>query len=243
MTYSEIYVLNKLSNIIERISYNKLDEKIHKTIDDKLLEKLSKKNISSIKKVIKSQESYSKKYYHTSTTIFPYPIEDKYTDNSSWLGKGLYKNPRGIWIGCGTSWYKFITDKPNPWSLGTYLYEVEISDSVMRISSLQEFKSFINKYKKEEPKINDVINWKKVKKEYDGLVICPYLGNIIWGKKANTYGLWGESEYFDDLIKNKFHKLSEWYRHWEEGSGVIWRPSTGLQKISLIKKLNTFDKI
>jgi hypothetical protein len=42
--------------------------------------------------------------------------------------------------------------------------------------------------------------------------------------------------------KTKLYFLAEWYRHWECGSGVIWRKS-GIKKISLVEKLKTFNKI
>lgn len=89
----------------------------------------------------------------------------------------------------------------------------------------------------------------KNKKKYDGLIICPYLGNKIWGKGANQIGIYGNkdkiNEYYkkilgDKKIKTNIYFLAEWYRHWEEGSGVIWR-KTGIDNINLLTKLNTFD--
>jgi hypothetical protein len=249
--YSNIYVFNKLNQIIEEISYDKYDKKIHIIMDDKQLIKLSKMNDKKIKNTIQSQPKYKSKFFHVSTKEFPYPIQDKNKDKSSWLGKGIYKNPRGIWFSCGVSWQKYIGNKPNQWSLATYVYELEPSDTVLKISSIDELKKFINEFKKDNIKIIDIINWNRVKKEYDGLIICPYLGDIIWGKNANNFSIYGNNKQINEYInkvvgnkwKNNIYFTAEWYRHWEEGTGIIWKPSTGLINIRLLKKLNTYESL
>lgn len=167
------------------------------------------------------------------------------------LSNNFYKNPQGIWFSCGVSWQKYIGNDPNPWSLATYVYELEPSDTVLKISSINELKKFINEYKKNDIKITDIINWNRVKKDYDGLIICPYLGDIIWGKKANKFGINGDdkqiNEYINKVVGNKWkdniYFTAEWYRHWEEGTGIIWTPSTGLINIRLLKKLNTYESV
>jgi hypothetical protein len=54
-------------------------------------------------------------------------------------------------------------------------------------------------------------------------------------------------KYIQDLMGNTWKKdiriTAEWYRHWDEGTGVVWRPSTGIKTIKLIKKLDTFDHL
>jgi len=54
-------------------------------------------------------------------------------------------------------------------------------------------------------------------------------------------------KYIQDLMGKKWKDdiriTAEWYRHWDEGTGVVWRPSTGIKTIKLIKKLNTFDHL
>jgi hypothetical protein len=179
--YSMIYVFNKLKNIIEKIPYDDFNEIIHVFIDDKQLESLAKKNHNKIKNIIKSQPNYKKKFYHVSISEFNFPFTDKTNNNNSWLGNDIYKNPFGIWLSCGISWQNYISDCPNKWSLATYIYEIKLnSDNIIFISNLTQLKNFINQYKKNNPKFSDIIDWKKVKKIYDGLVICPYLGNQIW---------------------------------------------------------------
>lgn len=242
--YSEIYVFNKLTNIIEPIYYSKYDEKIHTYVDDDMLKKISKNNFKKICKIIKSEPNYKKKFFHVSIRPFEYPILDKNKDNSSWLGGNLYKNPKGIWISCGLAWQNYIGDDPNNWSLSSYIYTIEPTNTVLHINSIEQLEKFINDYKKPNIKLTDVIDWKKVKKNYDGMIICPYLGNKIWGTKANKFGIWGDklkiNEYFDKITKNNtksnLYFIAEWVRHWEEATGVIWKPSTGLKSIKLIKK-------
>lgn len=239
--YSQIHVYNNLYNIVELIDYSNYDEKIHKFIDDKKLEEIAKKNDENIKKVIKSEQNYNKKFYHVSTKEFPYPIIDKQYDLSSWVGKNIYKNPNGVWISYGLSWQKYVGNYPSQWSLATYIYEIEPSDTVLYISNIKELQNFIDIYMKAKPKISDIINWKKVKKEYDGLIIRPYLGDKIWGKNANRFGMWGDKyvdKYMDNIVDKKkdLFFTAEWYRHWETATGVIWKPSTGIKSIKLIRK-------
>lgn len=244
--FSQIYVFNRLSNIIENIYFSKYDPKIHKYVDDEMLKKISKNNDKNIKKVIMSQPNYKIKFYHVSTKQFEYPIQEKDQDYSSWLGGNLYKNPKGIWLSCGISWQKFIGNRPNQWSLGTYIYEMEPTNTVLFINSLMQLEKFIDQYKNVNMKFNDIINWKRVKKEWDGMIICPYLGNEIWGKNDNKFGMWGDKNKLNEYVekisgskwKNDIYFTAEWYRHWEEASGVIWRSNTGLRSIKLIKKLD-----
>ena len=131
-------------------------------MDDNQLIALSKMNADNIKKTIQSQPKYKSqeseafkveplaptKFFHVSTREFPYPIQDTNKINTNWLGKGIYKNPQGIWFSCGVSWQKFIGNKPNQWSLATYVYELEPYDTVLKISSINELEKFINDYKK-----------------------------------------------------------------------------------------------
>jgi hypothetical protein len=68
--YSRVYVLNKLSKVIEQIPFDKFDSKIHVIIHDYDLEKLSKKNDTKIRNFISKQPNYKKKFYHVSTNTF-----------------------------------------------------------------------------------------------------------------------------------------------------------------------------
>jgi hypothetical protein len=103
---------------------------------------------------------------------------------------------------------------------------------------------------KAEATIAGLSGWKKVKKDYDGLVICPYLGHEIWGQYANDFTLYGDpvavTDYITQIVgdswKTKLFFLAEWYRHWDAASGIIWRKS-GISKLNLVKQLDTFENI
>ena len=89
-----------------------------------------------------------------------------------------------------------------------------------------------------------------VKKDYDGLVICTYLGDEIWGKNYIDFSISGNKNTINDYIiniigeewKNKLYFLAEWYRHWDTSSGVIWSME-GLDDFKLAKRLTTFDNV
>jgi hypothetical protein len=82
------------------------------------------------------------------------------------------------------------------------------------------------------------------------MVICPYLGNEIWGDKANTMALEGEPDTIQQYVekiagdswKSNIFFTAEWYRHWETGSGVVWRAS-GIKDFKLVERLDTFNNI
>ena len=247
--HSNVWVFDRLNNIITEIPYTLFNNKIHLIINDNELNILASENAIKIDNFIKNRKGYKKKFYHVSTTTIN-NLYNKDSDHTSWVGEGLYNNPQGIWISCGLSWQKYIGTGVSQWSLANYIYEIVPSKKVLYIHSIEELKKFIDDYKKKTIKITNIINWKKVKKRYDGLIICPYLGDKIWGKKSNRIRFYGNKKqlkkHFDKILekdwKTDIFYLAEWYRHWETGSGVIWRMS-GIANIKLLTKLNTFDHI
>jgi hypothetical protein len=247
--YCDMYVFNTVNNTIDGILCNEYDPKIHKSILEKEVIELCKLNDNHIRKTIQSLPHHENRYFHVSKYGFSYPLKDNDSTESR-VGNDMYMNPYGIWMSCGISWQNFIGNKINTWSLSTYVYEIEVNKSVLKLTKLSEFTNFIEQYKKRTTKVSEFINWKKIKKEHDGLIICPYLGNKIWGKNASDMTISGTSKwdkYIQDLMGNTWKKdiriTAEWYRHWDEGTGVVWRPSTGIKTIKLIKKLDTFDHL
>jgi len=113
------------------------------------------------------------------------------------------------------------------------------------------FSRFINEFKNNENlTITNVLDWNKIKEKYDGMVICPYLGNELWGPHANSMGFDGDAQAINEYVqkiagdgwKDNILFLAEWYRHWETGSGVIWRDS-GVKDFKLVERLTTFDNL
>jgi len=269
-------VINKSLNIVERVfeseyqkniaNYEKIDDKF-KDLDFETIDKnmiiLLKKNLKDTIKYIDTK-GHKNKFYHISIR----PIGEIYDDSlyGNLMGgmSSVYYNPTGLWISQGSEWMKFINETHYRWSFATHIYEIETNDkTVLNISNLDEFKKFIKKYKNpiEKLTIDNVIDWKRLQNDYDGLIISPYLGNKIWGQYANELAIIydrgfnyskgpGPKKLFNDYIKNligdkwkdNIYFLAEWYRHWEIGSGVIWK-KRGITNITLVKKLDTFDSL
>lgn len=216
-----------------------------------ILDQENKKILSTMNNlnIIKAINKHGlNKFYNVGIEPIQY-IFDDYMNKGSWLDSNLYHNPLGLWFGCGADWQKYV-DFPSVWSFSTHLYEIEINDSVKKISSVDELKKFINKYKNDKDiSVTNVINWEKVKNDYDGIVICPYLGNDIWGINANKFSLRGNEEAINEYVKkiagqswkDNIIFSAEWYRHWETGSGVVWK-TTGIKDFRLVERMNTFDK-
>ncbi len=245
-----IWVFNYNKKKIVRITkdiYNE-DRDSYYVPEEKTLYELAKLNTENIIKEIK--ENGENKYYNVGLEPIEY-VQDDFFNKGSWLGSNLYHNPYGLWIGCGADWQNYI-NTPSQWAFSTHLYEINVSNSVKKISSIEELEDFISKYKNPDSdlKITNVLNWDKIKNEFDGLIICPYLGNDIWGENANQMALEGEpnsiQKYVEKLAgdswKSNIFFTAEWYRHWETGSGVIWRAS-GIKDFKLVKRLSTFDDI
>jgi hypothetical protein len=219
-------------------------------VPEKQLLELVEKNVDALENAMKEYDSSGKCLYHVSRD----PIEkvvDTIQEKDSWLGNSVYHNPLGLWFSCGDEWMKYSKKYDlSSWNMNTYLYEIKISDDVLKITNLEELKEFINKYKNtgDELTFDNVINWGQVKIEYDGLLICPYLGNEIWGERANEIGLRGDKQLINDYIvkavgdkwKDNLYFMAEWYRHWETATGVIWN-GKGVIELNLVKKMDTFE--
>lgn len=209
-----------------------------KKLDEKI------KKLQKIKSTIKKIDSINKKsFIHVSLKeISIDKLINKNNNNNSWLGSNIYYNPKGMWVSCGASWYKWLISHQaydTDWTEFNYIYKIDIDKSnVLYIKKLDKLIEFHNKYAiyKDE---HYHIEWKKVKKDYDGLIICPYLGYKIWGENPTNISIYKEQEdYILKTIGKDIKKYPsfflEWYRHWETGTGVIWRKS-GIKKIELIK--------
>jgi hypothetical protein len=120
-----------------------------------------------------------------------------------------YENPFGLWFSCGNQWAK----QYDQWAKRPYVYECFMPENVLYIKNVKEFKTFCSRF---GPKID----WKKVKKEYDGLVICKYLMPAIDGSDNSLHI---NNDIMEYLKKKKIELPYEWYRHWETGTGVVWR--------------------
>jgi len=238
-------VFDKFLNSLQFISNEELKDNAirYKKINFKILNTLMKKNYVTIYKAILSNGN--DKYYHCSLKPLVKLI-DKSKEGTTWIGKtNLYYHPIGLYVSCGNEYYK--EQKSIHY---TYVYEIIMNKSVLKICNLNQFQHFIRKFKYSDSaiKIHNILKWKKIKKIYDGIIICPCLRNEIFGNNLEKL----IDKYKDEtIIQNKINELygnkwkdnlvflSEWYRNWNS-EGVIWRPSA-VKNIKLIIKTTTFD--
>jgi hypothetical protein len=263
MTLQYVYDINT-DNIIQ-LPYDIViaDTKRYTVLDLETVQKFVNSNYKHILKTIGTGTSKKgdMQYIHLCIDKLDMSyLKDIANYDSSWLGDGVYYNPHGLWFSCGTSWVDFF--KPTKgnknvvitkWTLSTYIYEIKINGSnILQINSLDEFKEFIYKYRFKDKNVNirNVMDWKRIKKDYLGIVICPYLGDLLFGKNANAIGLRGTPEnitnFYKKLLGPTYYDhilfLSEWYRHWEAGTGVIWNLA-GIKDIVLLDKAVVYPRI
>lgn len=236
--------------------YDKINKRFVLGQPDGILKELPKQELIEIgqKNILKTIEFINEKklnhnYLHFSLGEI-IQLEDK-DINMSWdsTERSVYHNPSGLWLSYGDSWLRYVQKhikNPSMWNLYDNIYDVEVNDSVLIIESRDELYDFINKFKNGDDviKIYNVINWNKVKESYNGLII---LGDDIWNIEISDrmiiLGNESVQEFIDKLFgdswKTNMILLSEWVRHWETKSGVIWSKN-GINETNLIKKIS-FD--
>jgi hypothetical protein len=219
---------------------------------DMLNNKINK--LKRIEKTIKLlDKKYDNKLIHTSHVKLK--LEDLFNKNDinesrvtthNGNPSKVYDNPYGLWVSCGSSWLKWIIMITQPYYENSFInnsfiYEIIVNEkNILRINNLEQLIEFQKKYGKYANN-GYKIQWNIVKKDYDGLIICPYLGKDIWNK-INNPTIISIDNYTSTYIKDslgenimKYPKIYlEWYRHWEASTGVIWRKK-GIKKINLIK--------
>jgi hypothetical protein len=210
------------------------------------------KNIKLLKQIKTNIKQIDKKYknnfIHVSQTKLT--LDNLFNTNNQketrYGGNNyVYFNPEGLWISCGSSWYKYLVSENEyfmDWLNFKYTYDIEIDKTnVLHIKTLKGLIKFHYKYINK----NDyhILNWNKIKDKYDGLIICPFLGYKIWKKyQPDLHIHKNTTKYINQSIGKNLKKYPsfflEWYRHWEAGTGVIWKKNA-VKKFNLIK----FNKI
>ena len=153
--------------------------------------KLLDKNIKKLQNIKKNIKKLNTKYKNNFLHISIEKIDKKNLINTNKINESrygesnVYYNPEGLWISCGASWYNYSLSKQwydESWLNfeSNYIYDVIIDKSkILFIKKIDELIDFHNKYSLKKDN-NYIIDWNKVKKKYDGLIICPYLGYEIW---------------------------------------------------------------
>ena len=213
------------------------------------------KKLQKIKKIVKLLDTkYKDKMIHISIDgeLKLNNLENKIKINNSRLKiyPNIYYNPHGLWLSCGSNWIKWIISKTEYYCYDInyfnfekiQIYEIKLyNENILYINNLDELVIFHQKYAFYEEDKGYNIDWSKIKKIYDGLIICPYLGYEIWNKINDPTSLYinpDENKYIKEGLKENIMKYPkfylEWYRHWETSTGVIWRKKS-IKKLNLIK--------
>jgi len=245
------FVIDMLINSIVYVEDDELllNKYHYKIVSEKKLRDIGNMNYKKILKIIK--ENNSDGYYHLSMKPISTFI-DTSQKGTTYMGKtNLYYNPVGLYMSCGKNYYDVEVQKAHNHFVDnsiyhSYVYELKINKSVLQIKNLKSFVNFINKYKYSDSKIKitNIMNWDKIKKEYDGLIICPILHKQLFGDTIKLLDIYKDENIIQEKILEKYGEnwkkelmlLSEWFRGWR-CQGVVWRQS-GLKQISLINKIN-----
>lgn len=214
------------------------------------------KQLQKIKKTIKILDTkYKNKLIHISRDG-PLKLSDIMNQNKNFesvyapdtIYEKTYYNPNGLWVSCGSKWMKFVMYNTSDiyyehnFLNSNNIYEIILdNEKILYINNLDELIRFHQKYAFYTSDGYN-IDWIKVKEDFDGLIICPYLGNQIWNKINKPTDVHIPNYFMNRYIKNsikeniiKYPKFYlEWYRHWETDSGVIWRKRF-IKKIIKIK--------
>jgi hypothetical protein len=130
--------------------------------------------------------------------------------------------PRGIWFGIGSSWKDWAateffgdipTDVKNIYAAKFSLEKetaivLKKNAKILRIKNAKQLDNFTKKYPGEDEYLKPVknveyglgrmINWKRVTKDYDGIIIAPYIAS------------------------RRLSVQTPWYYGWDVASGCVW---------------------
>jgi len=126
----------------------------------------------------------------------------------------VFQKPAGMWYGCGDSWIDWLEREMPHWlEASNYLYEIELGEGILKISTDEEFTQFEKEFLNIKTMFGGhAVNWPEVAKKYNGIEICPYNYN------------------------RRFK--SNWYYGWDVASGCIWNKK-GVTIINLLSERPT----
>jgi hypothetical protein len=121
--------------------------------------------------------------------------------------------PKGLWYGFGISWLDWVRSEMPDWEKDyKNIFLLDVNDSsILKMSTKEELLDFTKKYSQNSGNYfeRNMIDWKLVANDYDGIEINPYIHSARMDEQTN------------------------WYYPWDVASGCIW--STG--GIRSIKKI------
>jgi hypothetical protein len=137
-----------------------------------------------------------------------------FSNKQQTMPQSPFEKPNGIWYGCGDAWIVWLESEMPSWlEDSSYLYEIELGEGILKISTDEEFVQFEKIFLTVSTMGGmRAINWPAVAKIYNGIEICPY--NYNRRMKSN------------------------WYYGWDVASGCIWNKK-GIAGINLLSERPT----
>lgn len=112
-----------------------------------------------------------------------------------------YHKPNGLWVSVGEAWAEWCLSENFGLGRLRYFTPVYLAEgaNILRFGSEWELRCFTNEYERKLESYHNCIDWPRVMREHDGIIITPYL----WSCR---------------------HSLN-WYYGWDVASGCIWKAS------------------
>ena len=138
-----------------------------------------------------------------SMTLEHYTAEPLVLDRTRAYKQSAHYKPRGFWVSVKgeDDWPTWCRQENFAWSRLEVCQEVKVSETanILVLDDVSKIVRFNRKYKAPMlPKMTRYIDWERVAKDCDGIIIAPYQ----WSIRMN-----------DDLF---------WYYPWDVASGCIW---------------------
>jgi len=113
--------------------------------------------------------------------------------------------PQGIWYGCGLEWVEWLLSNDAP--VGDWIYSVEITSAVLRLTTADEVLAFSREYGVG----GSNVDWRRVAERWAGIEICPYQWEL------------------------RYRPETGWYSPWDVASGCIW-DERGIRALDLLSR-------
>lgn len=140
---------------------------------------------------------------------------------------GMWK-PRGLWVSVkgpyDWPWFCNAEDfRPDSMKHCTIIHLSEDAN-IKLVSGQQELLAFDDEYGVDWTPVSDLsmrrIDWVRVAREYDGVIIAPYVWECRMGDYETVNGV---------LRKTKEGRVSDWYYPWDVASGCIWNGTKAIK--------------
>lgn len=255
-------IMHKIGDISDKKIAESLAEKFSRNDNDRKYivwsYKEYEKYVNEVRDKLKKLRAFlTKKFAYKNMEdiyihISPTEIKDvKNTNEKMRLSNKYFNyNPSGLWFSCGIEWIDLLlSNSENMVNYNiNYAYQFNLNESkIYNISTKNQFFKLINDYQKKLPEgLGDIMNSNKIRKDYSGLKICPYRFDVL--NPVITETVKGESIRTQkvskkilskvlgkDITVEKYNLMTEWYRHWDVASGVIWNKN-GLDSLKLLAK-------